>query len=299
MTFLAPAKLNLGLKVVGKRADGYHLLKTIFCLIDLFDEVQIQITNNGKISLIEHSQAWPYQTDLSYRAAKLLQEYSGTKYGANIKINKTIPSGGGLGGGSSDAATVLTVLNNLWQLGLTNDILIELGTKLGSDIPFFIHGKNAYAEGVGEILTDIELPKQYFVLICPIFHIQTAKVFQNLSFSKPDPYLHGDDAINMSFPQRRESSAQIIDDKYLLETLDNDLFPIALKLKPELANILEQLKIFGNVAMTGSGSSLFLRFYEPDIAKKVAKKIAEISQNKYNTFLVKSLAFSPIFSNSL
>jgi 4-diphosphocytidyl-2-C-methyl-D-erythritol kinase len=298
MTFLAPAKLNLGLKVVGKRADGYHLLKTIFCLIDLFDEVQIQVTNNGKISLIEHSQAWPYQTDLSYRAAKLLQEYSGIAYGANIKINKTIPSGGGLGGGSSDAATVLTVLNNLWQLGLPNDVLIELGTKLGADVPFFIHGKNAYAQGIGEVLTDIELPKQYFVLICPKFHIQTAKVFKNYVIASHHTSVCETRRGN---PIIEDLHTNTHDDmqNYLLETLDNDLFPVALKLKPELANILEQLKIFGDVAMTGSGSSLFLRFYEQDIAKKVAKKIAEISQNKYNTFLVKSLAFSPIFSNSL
>src|SRR6185437_15533018 len=290
MTFLSPAKLNLGLKIVGKRPDGYHLLKTIFCLIDLFDEIQIQITHNGKISLIEHNQAWPYQTDLSYKAAKLLQEESGTKYGANIKVNKTIPSGGGLGGGSSDAATVLIVLNDLWQLGMTSVQLTQLGAKLGADVPFFIHGRNAMAGGIGDIFTDIQLPQQYFVLICPKFHINTAKVFQNFEYvPEEDPRLHGDDII---------SGDDINYSNYLLETLENDLFPIALKLKPELASILKQLEIFGTVAMTGSGSSLFLRFYEPTEAKKIAKKIAEISQNKYNTFLVKSLAVSPVFSNN-
>lgn len=277
MTFLSPAKLNLGLKVVGKRPDGYHLLKTIFCLIDLFDEIQIQTTNNGKISLIEHNQAWPYQTDLSFKAAKLLQEISGTKLGANIKINKTIPSGGGLGGGSSNAATVLIVLNDLWQLGMTNARLIDIGATLGADVPFFIHGHNAVASGIGEILVDIELPQQYFVLICPNFHINTAKVFNNFEYTPQD--------IN-------------IDDNYLLRTLENDLLPAAIKIKPELASILKQLEIFGPVAMTGSGSSLFLRFDKQEIAKKIAKKIAEISQNKYNTFLVKSLVVSPVFSNN-
>jgi 4-diphosphocytidyl-2-C-methyl-D-erythritol kinase len=310
MTFLAPAKLNLGLKIIGKRPDGYHLLKTIFCLIDLFDEIQIQTTNNGKISLIEHNQAWPYQTDLSYKAAKLLQEESGTKYGANIKVNKTIPSGGGLGGGSSDAATVLIVLNDLWQLGMTSAELSHLGGRLGADVPFFIHGKNAMASGIGEIFTDIQLPQQYFVLICPKFHINTAKVFQNYHYCEPcetknsnviiedrqaptqvcarndTQDRHADESV-VSIPQK-------IDNKYLLETLENDLLPIAIQLRPELASILKQLEIFGKVAMTGSGSSLFLRFYEQEKAKKIAKKIAEISQNKYNTFLVKSLAVSPV-----
>ncbi|HLX53212.1 MAG TPA: 4-(cytidine 5'-diphospho)-2-C-methyl-D-erythritol kinase [Aquella sp.] len=294
MTFLSPAKLNLGLKIVGKRTDGYHLLKTIFCLIDLFDEIQIQTTNNGKISLIEHNQVWPYQTDLTYKAAKLLQEESGTKYGANIKVNKTIPSGGGLGGGSSNAATILKVLNDLWQLGMTSSELIQLGARLGADVPFFIHGKNAIAEGIGDVFTDIELPQQYFVLICPKFHINTAKVFQNYRHCEEDFYknLAGIQSLDPSF-----HGDDVNYYNYLLETLENDLFPIALKLKPELASILKQLDIFGKVAMTGSGSSLFLRFYEREEAKKVAKRIAEISQNKYNTFLVKSLDFSPIFSN--
>jgi 4-diphosphocytidyl-2-C-methyl-D-erythritol kinase len=273
MTFLSPAKLNLGLKVVGKRADGYHLIKSVFCLIDLFDEIQIQITHNGKISLIEHNQAWPYNTDLSYRAAKLLQESSGTKFGANIKINKTIPSGGGMGGGSSNAATILCVLNNLWQLGLSNEKLMELGRKLGADIPFFIHGKNALASNIGDVFTDIELPEQYFVLICPKFHLNTAKVFQNFEYVEQN--------IN-------------IDTNYLLETLENDLLESAMKLKPALNSILKQLEFFGKVAMTGSGSSLYLRFNEGISAKKIAKKIAEINQNKYNTYLVKSLAVSPI-----
>lgn len=277
MTFLSPAKLNLGLKIVGKNKDGYHLLKTIFCLIDLFDEIQIQITHNGKISLIEHDQAWPYNTDLSYRAAKSLQEASKTRYGANIRIKKTIPSGGGLGGGSSNAATVLCVLNNLWQLYKSNEYLTELGKELGADIPFFIHGKNAIAGGTGEIFTDIHLPQQYFVLICPKFHLKTAKVFQNYKYIAEDKNIDAD---------------------YLFNTLENDLLPIAIKLKPGLAVILEQLEVFGKVAMTGSGSSLYLRFHEADTAKKIAKKIAEISQNKYNTYLVKGLAVSPVSINN-
>ena len=169
-SFLSPAKLNLGLKIVGKRSDGYHLLNTIFCLINLFDEIQIQITNSEKISIIEHKQAWGYQKDLSYRAALLLQDFTSCKLGANIKVKKTIPSGSGLGGGSSNAATVLVTLNQLWQTGLTKQELIYLGGSLGADVPFFIHGKNAWAEGIGDNLTTIDIPEQYFVIICPSLH---------------------------------------------------------------------------------------------------------------------------------
>ena len=135
---LSPAKLNLGLKVIGKRPDGYHLLKSVFCLIDLYDKIDIQITLNGKVSLIEHQQAWFYQKDLAYKAAILLQEYSGCTKGANIKIKKVIPSGAGMGGGSSNAATVLIILNHLWETGLTTDELLGLGAQLGADVPFFI-----------------------------------------------------------------------------------------------------------------------------------------------------------------
>ena len=170
---LSPAKLNLGLKVIGKRPDGYHLLKSVFCLIDLYDKIDIQITLNGKVSLIEHQQAWFYQKDLAYKAAILLQEYSGCTKGANIKIKKVIPSGAGMGGGSSNAATVLIILNHLWETGLTTDELLGLGAQLGADVPFFIRGRNALVEGIGEIITPIELPELYFVIIKPDFHAPT------------------------------------------------------------------------------------------------------------------------------
>lgn len=277
MTFLSPAKLNLGLKIVGKRPDGYHLLRTIFCLIDLFDELQIQVTHNGKISLIDHNQVWPYHTDLSYKAAKLLQTLSNTSYGANIKQIKTIPSGSGLGGGSSNAATVLCVLNNLWRLNLSKDQLIKIGANLGADVPFFIHGRNAAAGGIGETFTDLTLPQQYFVLICPKFHIATKKVFNQFEYIPQNIHINNND---------------------LLDTLENDLLPSAIVVEPELSTILKQLQIFGKVAMTGSGSALYLRFYEQAQATSVAEKIAEISKSKYNAYLVKSLDLSPISSNN-
>lgn len=271
-TYLSPAKLNLGLKITGKRDDGYHLLKTVFCLIDLYDEVNIQITDNGKISLIEHQQAWPFYDDLSYKAAVLLQEYSGVSYGANIKLHKTIPSGAGLGGGSSNAATILLVLNKLWDINLSKDELIKLGVSLGADVPFFIYGKNALATGVGEILTPIEVPEQYFVLVKPSFHIPTKNIFSHL---------------NIDFTQ--------VDDKTittdcLINTKENDLFTVATKLYPQLLNLANDLSKYGNPVMTGSGSVMYLSF----IDKNVAKKVAKILENSYNTYLVKRLKDSPL-----
>jgi 4-diphosphocytidyl-2-C-methyl-D-erythritol kinase len=271
-TYLSPAKLNLGLKITGKKEDGYHLLKTVFCLIDLFDEIDIQITNDKKISLIEHNQAWPFYTDLSYRAAILLQEYSGTSFGANIKIRKTIPSGAGLGGGSSNAATVLMVLNELWGLNISNTKLMELGISLGADVPFFIYGQNALALGIGEILSPVDIPKQYFVLVKPSFHIPTRNIFAHLKISN----------LNIN--------ADSITANWLINTKENDLFPIATNLYPQLQNIVNELQEFGNTSMTGSGSVLYLTFFEKNIAKKVAK----ILESRYNTYLVKRLHYSPL-----
>ncbi|MFN8769245.1 MAG: 4-(cytidine 5'-diphospho)-2-C-methyl-D-erythritol kinase [Neisseriaceae bacterium] len=272
-TYLSPGKLNLGLKVVGQLNDGYHKLKTVFCLIDIFDEISIQIIDNVKVSLIEHNQAWPYQNDLAYRAAIALQEISSSKLGVNIKIKKVIPSGSGMGGGSSNAATVLLVLNKLWEINLSKDELIKLGKTLGADVPFFVYGQNAYATGIGEILTPVELNQQYFVIVKPSFHIPTKNIFSNLK---------------INFDNIEEKK---ITPKSLISTQENDLFPIALKLYPQLKAIVEHLQRFGNVAMTGSGSAVFLTFTNEDEAKKVAKLI----RNSYNSYLVKMLSKSPIF----
>ncbi len=277
LTYLSPAKLNLGLKIVGKRDDGYHLLKTVFCLIDLFDEIQIQILPHDKISLIQHEQAWPYTKDLAYIAAKLLKETTGCKLGANLQVKKTIPAGGGLGGGSSNAATILVALNYLWQTNLEQQQLIELGRKIGADVPFFIYGKNALAEGTGDHFSGLEVPLLYHVLIRPNFHIPTKKIFTNLvmDFS----------SINIS----------AITPEYLIKTHDNDLQHVAVKLYPELQNILNDLTKYGNPAMTGSGSVIYLSYSEQLKAKKVATELGK----SYNTYLVKSLRFSPIFNTSL
>lgn len=273
ITYLSPAKLNLGLKVVGKRPDGYHLLKTIFCLIDLFDVMHIQIINTPQISLIEHMQAWPYNKDLAYKAAKLLQEATDCRLGVNIKVNKVIPSGAGLGGGSSNAATILVALNHLWQLNLPTEKLIELGRILGADVPFFIHGKNAYATGIGDEFTDLTLPEKYYVLVKPAFHIPTRDIFKALTIGHTD--------------------TNLINSKTLLQAPENDLQPVAEQLYPGLKKILKDLSNLGNPIMTGSGSVVFLQFDEQKDANKVALELGK----SYNTYLVKSIDVSPIFTS--
>jgi 4-diphosphocytidyl-2-C-methyl-D-erythritol kinase len=273
ITYLSPAKLNLGLRVVGKRNDGYHLLNTIFCLIDLFDEIHLQILDKPQISLIEHQQAWSYTTDLAYKAAKLLKQETQCTFGVNIKIKKTIPSGAGLGGGSSNAATVLVALNHLWQLNLSKDRLIELGRKLGADVPFFIYGQNAFATGIGDEFSPITLTPKYFVLIKPEFHIPTKNIFASID----------------SF------STELITAQSLLNAPQNDLQAIAIKLFPRLEFIINQLAQFGKPLMTGSGSTIYLSFTDIKSANKVAQEIGK----SYNTYLVKSLSHSPVFTMSL
>ncbi len=269
---LSPAKLNLGLKVIGKRADGYHLLKSVFCLIDLYDKIDIQITLNGKVSLIEHQQAWFYQKDLAYKAAILLQGYSGCSKGANIKIKKVIPSGAGMGGGSSNAATVLIILNYLWETGLTTNELLKLGAQLGADVPFFIRGQNSLVEGIGEIITPIAIPQLYFVIIKPDFHAPTKDVFTALEFN-----FEQDNAEKISIEQ-------------LITEKNNDLEAAVCKLYPQINNIFSELNQYGKAVMTGSGSSIYLSFTD----KNLAKDVANILSPRYNTFLAASLAVSPV-----
>lgn len=271
-TFLSPAKLNLGLKIVGKRQDGYHLLKSIFCLIDLYDKIDIQVTTNGKISLIEHNQAWFYQKDLAYKAAVLLQTHTATRYGANIRVKKLIPSGAGMGGGSSDAATVLMVLNHLWQTNIDSKAMLALGLELGADVPFFINGYNALVSGIGEMVEEVQLPQLYFVIIKPEFHTATRDIYTNLAldFSKIDTDLITFDS--------------------LLAHKENDLELVVKKLYPQINAIFSELSQYGTPVMTGSGSAIYLAFDD----KISAKRLANILAPRYNTYLVASLPVSPV-----
>ena len=178
-SFLAPAKINLFLHITGQRADGYHLLQTVFRLLDFYDTIQLKPTQDGAIKRVNNIIGVPADQDLCVRAAKLLQQYSQCPLGVEIIVEKRIPMGGGLGGGSSDAATVLLALNRLWQLNLSRAQLLSLGLQLGADVPFFIYGTNAWAEGVGEQLQTISLKEAYYLVLTPDVHVSTAQIFAN------------------------------------------------------------------------------------------------------------------------
>jgi len=174
----APAKLNLFLHIVGRRADGYHLLQTVFQLLDFGDRVRLRLRADGAIVRVSGLADVPPEQDLAVRAALALRRATDTARGVDIAVDKHIPAGGGLGGGSSDAASVLVALNQLWETGLSENELAQIGLALGADVPVFVRGRTAWAEGVGEKLTPIELPRRHFVIVDPRVQVSTADLFR-------------------------------------------------------------------------------------------------------------------------
>ena len=242
-TFPAPAKLNLFLHVVGRRPDGYHLLQTVFRLLDFYDQIDLDVRDDGEIRLTTPLENVPAEQDLCVRAAKLLQNESGTQLGVDIALHKHIPMGGGLGGGSSDAATMLMALNELWCLNWENSRLRALGLKLGADVPVFIFGENAFAEGVGEQLSALSLPQAWYLIIVPPVHISTAEIFSNNELTR--------NTIPITIPP------------FSIWDGHNDLEPVVCGLYPEVSRSLEWLKRLENTkitAMSGSGACVFSEF---------------------------------------
>lgn len=245
---IAPAKLNLFLHVVGRRADGYHLLQTVFQFISLADSLDIDTREDGQICRETNMTGVPHDEDLVVRAARLLQQSTGTKQGAQLHVRKRIPSGAGLGGGSSDAATVLIALNRLWKTGLSRAELMRLGLQLGADVPVFIFGQNAFAEGVGEQLTPVDLPPQAFVVIQPAQTVPTQGIFQ-----APDLTRDTETVKIMDFSGRQAITR--------LGFGHNDLQPVVLNHFPVVRQTLDWLEKAGYKArMTGSGSCFFIGF---------------------------------------
>nr|WP_315168091.1 4-(cytidine 5'-diphospho)-2-C-methyl-D-erythritol kinase [uncultured Limnohabitans sp.] len=238
----APAKLNLFLHITGRRPDGYHLLQSVFMLIDWCDTLHFEKRSDGQISREDLTVKLPAD-DLITRAARLLQQHTGSTAGAHIAIEKRIPAQAGMGGGSSDAATCLLALNQLWDLRLDLPTLEKLGLQLGADVPFFLRGRNAWVEGVGEQITPIELPPAQFWVIKPAAGIETSQIFAS-------PEL-----------QRATNAATIA--VFAADTYDfghNDLQPVAEALCPDVKQALQVLSHAGlNGRMTGSGSAVFAR----------------------------------------
>ena len=242
---LAPAKLNLFLHITGRRADGYHLLQSVFMLIDWCDTLHFDVKLDGTIQRIDLNTPLPAD-DLIVRAARALQSASGTTLGAEIRIDKQIPAQAGMGGGSSDAATTLLALNKLWGLNWPVSKLLPLGLALGADVPFFFHGHNAWVEGIGEKISPVLVPPSRFVVIKPNAGIETARIF-------------GSPAL-----ERATKTATIFD--FAAQPYDfgrNDLQPVAQALCPEVGMALQWLQSFGlKPRMTGSGSAVFAQLPE-------------------------------------
>lgn len=245
----APAKLNLFLHVVGRRADGYHLLQTLFRFLDYGDSVRIEPRGDGVIRLLNPLPGVPEAADLCYRAARLLQDHTGCRLGADIGLDKRLPMGGGLGGGSSDAATVLMALNRLWRLDLPREALQTLGLRLGADVPVFVYGRSAFAEGVGERLQAVALPPAWYVVLTPPVQVATAAIFLHPGLTRDTP--------ETRIPPLPEGCGH------------NDLEPVAVAAYPVIGEYLRWLGQYGDARMTGSGACVFAAFADPAKAAAV------------------------------
>lgn len=269
----APAKINLFLHVTGRRADGYHDLQTLFQILDWGDELRFTIDDSGRVSRHCNIDGIPEQSDLCVRAAQLLKKTCAVKNGVHIDLTKRIPAGAGLGGGSSDAATTLLVLNRLWGCGLTLTQLASLGLQLGADVPVFVHGHSAWAEGRGERLQAVSLGQRHYVLVFPGFGISTAQVFNH--------------------PELKRDTAPVGRQAARLAAGVNDCEPVARIIVPELAAIMLDLQEWGRPHMSGTGSTVFLEFADKKAANSAASKL----KCRYNVRAVDGVDRSPLLDS--
>lgn len=253
----APAKLNLFLHVVGRRPDGYHLLQSVFRFVDFGDSLAFAVREDGVVRRTNALPGLDPERDLCVRAARLLQEANGCRLGVDITLEKRLPMGGGLGGGSSDAATTLLALNRLWRLNLSREALQQLGLKLGADVPVFIFGESAFAEGVGEILQPVALPPAWYVVLVPPVGVPTAEIFSSEELTR--------DTIPIKMAAFSTGYGH------------NDLEPVVCRKYPQVAETLAWLKAFGDARMTGSGACVFAGFATEQEARAVfAQRPSEV-----------------------
>ncbi len=255
--YFAPAKLNLFLHVVGRRRDGYHLLQSVFTLIDLHDRLRFRVRPDGVAHRVNDVPGVLPGEDLVVRAALLLQEASGTAQGADIEIEKRIPMGAGLGGGSSDAATTLLALNRLWKTGFDREALAEIGAGLGADVPFFIFGRPAWAEGIGDRLRDVEVPQRWYAILTPPAHVPTQAAYTAPELTRNTEPLKIEDF-----------SAHPDDSRF-----HNDLEAVVTARFPVVREHLEWLRQHGSARMTGSGSCVFAGFDSREAAQRVIERL--------------------------
>ena len=265
--FPAPAKLNLTLAITGRRADGYHLLESVFRFIDLMDTVELAVRDDGDIVLDNPIPGVPADSDLTVRAARALQAASGATLGASIRLHKRIP----MGGGSSDAATVLLALNQLWNTQLPRQTLQDIGVKLGADVPVFVFGRPAFATGIGDELTECAVPDAWYVVLHPGVSVPTAKIFSHQGLT-------------------RNSTPSIM---RALQTTQrkNDMQSVVCQMFPEVAQCLVKASEYGEPLMTGSGACVFLEFDKEAQAGAVFQSLS----SSYAAFIAKGLQHHPLY----
>ena len=277
MTYLSPAKVNLFLHITSKRNDGYHNLQTIFQLLDYGDEIEFNKRNDGQINRIYGNEDVSTDADLIMQSALKMQKLAPSNSGVDIGVTKKIPLGGGLGGGSSNAATTLIALNKLWNLGLQKKELISIGKKIGADVPVFIDGRSSWAEGIGEILSPINLPKYFYLVVSIKKHISTQEIFRHK-------------ALTMSPLQRK------ITDFSLVSNPHNDCLDAAIELESEIKDALMHLNLTENhidqARMTGSGSCVFVAFENENDALIAKDELP----SKWLGFVAKAINQSPLYN---
>ncbi|WP_410952041.1 4-(cytidine 5'-diphospho)-2-C-methyl-D-erythritol kinase [Pseudomonas sp. S1(2024)] len=249
LTLPAPAKLNLWLHIIGRRADGYHELETVFQFLEHGDELSFAVRDDGVIRLHTEIEAVPHDSNLIVRAARKLQEQSGTTLGADIWLTKVLPMGGGIGGGSSDAATTLLALAHLWQLDWDEDRLAALGLSLGADVPVFVRGHAAFAQGVGEQLTPVDPEEPWYVVLVPQVSVSTVEIFSHPQLTR--------DSLPLKMRPVPEGNSR------------NDCQPVVEQSYPEVRNALNSLGKFTEARLTGTGSCVFGAFPSKAEADKV------------------------------
>lgn len=268
----APAKLNLFLHVTGRRPDGYHEIQTLFQLLDWGDELQFEHRDDGQIERQYIIEQIPESHDLCIKAARLLKAETGCRQGANIHLSKNIPLGSGLGGGSSDAATVLHALNNLWGCGLKTDELAKLGLRLGADVPLFVHCQSAWAEGIGEQLQPFLIEASWYVLVFPDIEISTQEVF-------------GDAGL-------KRDTRPLEQKQYDFSRCRNDCQKVVMNLFPELRKTMKNLAQWGTPRLTGTGSCIFIPVNDENEAIRITNDLKSL----YNVRAVRGLNNSPLLA---
>ncbi|MDP8078785.1 4-(cytidine 5'-diphospho)-2-C-methyl-D-erythritol kinase [Phocoenobacter skyensis] len=269
----SPAKLNLFLYINGRRADGYHELQTLFQFLDFGDEIEIEITQDGKIELLNEIENVPIEQNLIYKAAKLLQNhtaYTNPKLGAKMTVTKRLPMGGGVGGGSSNAATVLVGLNHLWKLGLSLQELADLGLSLGADVPIFVQGRAAFAESVGEKLTFCEPKEQWYLVLKPNVHISTAVIFND--------------------PNLPRNTSKFTLDQLFCKKWENDCEKIVKDHYSEVEDLINWLVQYAPARLTGTGACIFAEFD----TKEAAEKVFLLKPEGVNGFIARGQNISPL-----